>query len=157
MSKITLKQLPYAALILIGVRCTSMDGRLWRNRTLQESFSNIALRNKENFKSEKYDETRVLTKRTWRISKLPSSLPLKMLAFQCVVCVIYLSIADAFPPESREIPGQNELFNYNMTYGKVSPILLIAVLVWFSFKHSLWAWGIPFALGVVHRTVYDDA
>ena len=57
---------------------------------------------------------------TRRISKLSSSLPLKISAFECAVYAINVAITDAFPPESRETLVQHKPFKYNMPYGKVS-------------------------------------
>ena len=74
-----------------------------------------------NFKSERYGETRVLTLRTRQISNLLSSMLLKISAFQCAVCAINVSITNAFPPESWETPVQHKLFQYNMTYDKITP------------------------------------
>ena len=74
-----------------------------------------------NFKSERYDETRVLTLRTRQISNLLSSMLLKVSAFQCAVYTINVSITNAFPPESWETPVQHKLFQYNMTYDKITP------------------------------------
>ena len=74
-----------------------------------------------NFKSERFDETRVLTLRTRLISNFLSFLPLKTSAFQCVVYAINASITNVFPPESQETPVQHKLFKYNMTYGKIAP------------------------------------
>ena len=74
-----------------------------------------------NFKSERYDETRVLTLRTRQISNLLSSMLLKISAFQCAVYAINVSITNAFPPESGETPVQHKLFQYNMTYDKITP------------------------------------
>ena len=76
-----------------------------------------------NFKSERYDETRVLTLRTRQISNLLSSMLLKISAFQCAVYAINVSITNAFPPESWETPIQHKLFQYNMTYDKITPHL----------------------------------
>ena len=74
-----------------------------------------------NFKSERYDETPVLTLRTRQISNLLSSMLLKISAFQCAVYAINVSITNAFPPESSETPVQHKLFQYNMTYDKITP------------------------------------
>ena len=74
-----------------------------------------------NLKSERYDETRVFTLRTRRISNFPSFLPLEISAFQCAVFAINVSITNAFPPESRETQVQHKLFKYKMTYGKTAP------------------------------------
>ena len=45
---------------LTGVRCTSMRGRLWRNPIYATIFIKYFLAQPVNFKSEMYDETRVL-------------------------------------------------------------------------------------------------
>ena len=88
---------------------------------VQESSSNISSRKPVNFKSERYDETRVLTLRTRHISNLLNSMLLKIFAFQCAVYAINVSITNASPPESWETPVQHKLFQYNMTYDKIAP------------------------------------
>ena len=70
-----------------------------------------------NFKSERYDETRVLTLCTLHISNLQSSLPLKISTFQCTVYAINVVITEAVPPESQQTSVQNRLFKNNMIYG----------------------------------------
>ena len=99
-----------------------MDGRLRRNPIYARIFFKYLIAQPVNFKSENYDETRVLTLRSWRISNFLGSLPLKIAAFQCAVYAINVSITHAFPPESRETPVQHELFKYNMTYDKIAPL-----------------------------------
>ena len=110
----------------------------------------------DNLKSDRYDETRVLTIHTRRISKFPSSLPLKKFVFYWTVYATNMSITNAFPPEFRETPVQHKSFKYSMTYGKVAPCFashsanLIQLHAWFN------AWGIPFALYVERRTTMLD-
>ena len=98
-----------------------MNGRLWRNPIYGRNFFSYLLAQPVNFKSERYDETWVLTLRTRWISNILSSLPLEISAFQWAVYAVNVSITNAFPPESRETPFQQELFKYNMTYGKIAP------------------------------------
>ena len=98
-----------------------MHGRLWHNPIYARIFIKYLLAQPVNFKSETYDETRVLTLRTRPISNLLSSMLLKISAFQCAVYAINVLIANACPPESWEIPVQHKLFQYNMTYDKITP------------------------------------
>ena len=86
---------------------------LWRNPIYARIFIKYLLAQPVNFKSERYDETRVLTLRTRQISNLLSSMLLKLSAFQCAVYTINVSITNAFPPESWETPVQHQLFQYN--------------------------------------------
>ena len=98
-----------------------MHGRLWRNPIYARIFIKYLLEQPVNFKSERYDETRVLTLRTRQISNHLSSMLLKISAFQCAVYAINVSITNAFPPESWETLVQHKLFQYNMTYDKITP------------------------------------
>ena len=93
-----------------------MHARLWRNPIYATIFIKYLLAQPVNFKSERYDETRVLTLRTQQISNLLSPMLLKISAFQCAVYAINVSITNALPPESWETPVQHKLFQYNMTY-----------------------------------------
>ena len=88
---------------------------------MQESSSNISSRNQSISNQKGMIETRVLTLRTRQISNLLSSMFLKISAFQCAVYAIYVSITNAFPPESWETPVQHKSFQYNMTYDKITP------------------------------------
>ena len=99
----------------------SVDGRLWRNPVYARIFFKYLLAQTINSKSERYNETRVLTLRTRRISNSLSPLPLKISAFQCAVYAVNMPITNAFPPESRETPVQHKVFKNNMTYGKIAP------------------------------------
>ena len=132
-----------------------MHGRLWRNSIYARIFIKH-LAQPVNFKSERYDETRVLTLHTRQISNFLGSLLLKISAFQCAIYPINVSITNAFPPESWEIPVQHKLFKYNMTYDKITPTFRQSQRQYNSvlriIKHNLVTWDIPFALYVERRT-----
>ena len=115
-----------------------MHGRLWRNPIYSTIFIKYLLVQPVNFKSERYDETWILTLRTRQISNLLSSMLLKISAFQCAVYAINVTITNAFPPKSSETPVQHKLFQYNMTYDKITPHFtnrsasIIQFYAWFS-------------------------
>ena len=119
---------------------------------MQESSSNISSRKQSISNQKRYDETRVLTLRTRRISNLLSSLPIKISAFQCAVYAINVSLTNVFPPESRETPFNIYHSNTIWRVERSPYISPIAAPVWLSSTHNLVTWGIPFALHEERRT-----
>ena len=135
-----------------------MDGRLWWNPIYARIFFKYLLAKAINFKSERYDESRVRTLRTRRISNILSPLPLKISAFQCAVYAVNVSITNLFPPESRE---NRFNINYSNTIWRVassphnSPI---TAPVWFSSTHNLtWFSDVGYSVRPVRGAAYDDA
>ena len=127
----------------IGVRCTSMDGRLWRNLIYARIVFKYLLVQTANLKSEIYDEIRVLTIRTRRISNF------------YVPCLSIYPPSNALPTPSTCRSQTLSRLNlgkprFNMNYSKTiwrlarsAHISPIAAPVWFSSTHNLVTWGIP--------------
>ena len=135
-----------------------MDERLWRNPIYAKNIFKYPLAQTVNFKSERYDETRVLTLRTRRISSILSPLPFKISGFQCAVYALNVSITNVFPPEFRETRLN---INYSNTIWRMasSPhISPITAPVWFSSMHNLaWFSDVGYSVRPIHGAAYDDA
>ena len=69
-----------------------MDGRLWLNPIYARIFFKYLLAQTVNFKSERYDEIRVLALCARCISYLLSSLPLKLVSIGCKRNITYIAI-----------------------------------------------------------------
>ena len=117
---------------------------------MQESSSNISSRNQS------ISNQKGMMKHGYLLYVHDKSV-INISAFRCAVYAINVSITNAFPPESWETPVQHKLFQYNMTYDKITPHFTnrsasIINSVLRIIKHNLVTWRIPFALYAERRT-----
>ena len=133
----------------------SMDGRLRRNPIYARILFKYPLAQTVNFKSERYDETRVLTLRTWRIS---NSLPLKISTFQYAVSP---STCRSHTLSRLNLGKPRFNINFSNTIWRMARSLHISPItapVWFSSTHNLASFSdVGDSVRPVRGTAYDDA